>query len=149
MASVYLDTSALIKLYVEEEGTEQVAGLTEEFDGVRLIVLDIAPLECRSAIRRREREGDVSGPDAERILTQIEEDLSSAFLVQPSTSAVIEEAARLIDRRPLRALDALQLAGCLVSRAGVPGPVTFVCASARLYNAASREGLTALNPLSP
>lgn len=149
MASVYLDTSALIKLYVEEEGTEQVAALTEEFDGVRLIVLDITPLESRSAIRRREREGDVSASDAERILTQIEEDVSSAFLVQPSTSAVIEEAARLIDRRPLRALDALQLAGCLASRAGVPEAVTFVCADARLCDAASREGLTALNPLSP
>ena len=90
MASVYLDTSALIKLYVEEEGTERVAAITHDFDGVQVIILDVTPLEARSAVRRRQREGDISGADADRILDRIEEDTSSSFLVQPSTSAVIE-----------------------------------------------------------
>ena len=148
MASVYLDTSALIKLYIEEEGTERVVGVTDDFDGVRIVILDITPLEARSAVRRRQREGDISGADADRILNQIEDDGSSLFLVQPSTSAVIEEAARLIDRHPLRAHDALQLAGCLVTRDSVPGPSTFVCADVRLCEAAGQEGLTVLNPMS-
>lgn len=148
MASVYLDTSALIKLYIEEEGTARVVALTEDGGGVQVVILDIALLESRSAIRRREREGDISGSDADRILKQIEEDASSSFLLQPSTSAVMEEAARLIDWHPLRTYDALQLAGCLVVRRGVPGPLTFVCADTRLCEAASLEGLTTLNPLS-
>ena len=148
MASVYLDTSALIKRYIEEEGTERVVGVTDDLDGVQVIILDITPLEARSAVRRRQREGDISGADAERILNQIEEDGSSLFLVQPSTSAVIEEAARLIDRHPLRAYDALQLAGCLMTRDNVPGPLTFACADARLCGAAELEGLTVLNPTS-
>ena len=148
MASVYLDTSALIKLYIEENGTERVVGVTDDFDGVRIIILDIAPLEARSAVRRRQREGDISGADADRILNQIEDDGSSLFVVQPSTSAVIEEAARLIDRHPLRTDDALQLAGCLVTRDNVPGPLTFVCADVRLCEAAGQEGLTVLNPMS-
>ena len=148
MASVYLDTSALIKLYIEEEGTERVVGVTDDFDGVRIVILDITPLEARSAVRRRQREGDISGADADRILNQIEDDGSSLFLVQPSTSAVIEEAARLIDRHPLRVYDALQLAGCLVTRDNVPGPLTFVCADVRLCEAAGQEGLTVLNPMS-
>ena len=148
MANVYLDTSALIKLYIEEEGTERILEVTDDADGVQVIILDITPLEARSAVRRRQREGDVSGPDAERILNQIEEDGSSLFLVQPSTSAVIEEAARLIDRYPLRAYDALQLAGGLVTRDNVPGPLTFVCADVRLCEAAGQEGLTVLNPMS-
>ena len=146
MASVYLDTSALIKLYVEEEGTERVVAITDDFDGVQVIILDITPLEARSAVRRRQREGDISGADADRILDRIEDDTSSSFLVQPSTSAVIEGAARLIDRHPLRAYDALQLAGCLVIRDIVPGPLTFVCADVRLCGAAELEGLTVLNP---
>ena len=148
MASVYLDTSAVIKLYIEEEGTARVVALTEDGGGVQVVILDIALLESRSAIRRREREGDISGSDADRILKQIEEDASSSFLLQPSTSAVMEEAARLIDWHPLRTYDALQLAGCLVVRRGVPGPLTFVCADTRLCEAASLEGLTTLNPLS-
>lgn len=149
MASVYLDTSALIKLYIEEVGTERVVGVTDDFDGVQVIILDITPLEARSAVRRRQREGDISGADADRTLDRIEDDTSSSFLIQPSTSAVIEEAARLIDRHPLRAYDALQLAGCLVTRDSVPGPLTFVCADVRLCGAAGEEGLTVLNPISP
>lgn len=149
MANVYLDTSALVKLYVEEEGTERVVGLTEGLDGGRAIILDITLIESRSAIRRREREGDVAAADADRILEQIEEDASLSFLVQPSTSAVIEEAARLIDRHLLRAYDAIQLAGCLVVRQGLPGPLTFVCADARLCESAALEGLPVLNPMSP
>ena len=61
----------------------------------------------------------------------------------------MEEAARLIDRHPLRAYDALQLAGCLVVRDGMAGPVTFVCADVRLCEAAGHEGLAALNPVAP
>ena len=147
MTSFYFDTSALLKLYVEEEGTAQVLRLVSADDDNRLIILDITVVEARSAIRRREREGDITGADASAILTQIEEDRSSLFLIQPSGSEVIEEASGLLDRHALRAYDALQLAGCLAARHGVPAPVTFVCADAHLCNAASMEGLSVLNPL--
>lgn len=149
MESFYLDTSALIKRYVEEEGTPQIVGLTARLDGGTLIILDLALIESRSAVRRREREGDITPVDADRILKQIEEDAASSFLVQPSTAAVVEDAARLIDRHPLKAYDALQLAGCLMARRGTPAPVTFVCADTRLCDAARMEGLTVLNPISP
>ena len=148
MASVYLDTSALIKLYVEEEGTARVLGLVAGTDGGQAVILDLALIECRSAVRRREREGDISRADADRILDRLEVDASSSYLVQPSNSAVIEEAARLIDRYPLRAYDAIQLAGCVVVRAGVPAGVTFVCADVQLCVAAGQEGLAVLNPIS-
>ena len=92
-------------------------------------------------------EGDISGADASLILKQIEEDRSSLFLMQPSGSEVIEEAARLLDRHPLKAYDAIQLAGCLAACYGVPPPVTFVCADVRLCHAAQLEGLSVLNPL--
>ena len=147
MASVYLDTSALVKRYIEEEGTARVIALTKDSGAAQVIILDVALLESRSAVRRREREGDISESDANRILKQIEEDASSSFLLQPSTSAVMEEAARLIDRHPLRTYDALQLAGCLVARRGAAGPLTFVCADVRLCETASLEGLAVLNPM--
>ena len=149
MASVYLDTSALLKLYVSEEGTERVVSVAEEAAEGRIVILDLTPVEARSAIRRREREGDIAATDADRVLKQIEHDCSMTFLMQPSTSAVIEEAARLIDRHPLRAYDALQLAGCLVASESMPEPVTFVCADTRLCDAAASEGLTTLNPVAP
>ena len=147
MASVYLDTSALLKLYIEEDGADRVTHIVEDAEDSQVVILDLTKIETRSAIRRRERGGDIAGPDAERILRQIEDDTSALFLVQPSTSAVLEEAARLIDWHPLRTYDALQLAGCLVVSESMPEPVTFVCADARLCEAAVSEGLTTLNPV--
>ena len=147
MSSFFFDTSALIKLYIEESGTAEVLGLVEELRGDRIVILDITLLECRSAVRRREREGDISGPDANRILQQIHEDASALYLVQPSSSAVIEEASRLLDTHALRAYDALQLAGCLTVRRSVPTPPMFVCADGRLCEAAQFEGIEAINPL--
>ena len=123
--------------------------VAEEAAEGRIVILDLTPVEARSAIRRREREGDIAATDADRVLRQIEHDCSMTFLMQPSTSAVMEEAARLIDRYPLRAYDALQLSGCLVVRAGLPEPVTFVCADAHLCEAAASEELTTLNPIAP
>ena len=149
MVSVYLDTSALVKLYLEEEGTARVMELTEDPDVVQMIILVITLIESRSAVRRRQREGNVSGADADRILKQMEEEASASYHIQSLTDAVMEEAARLIDRHPLRAYDALQLAGCLIARQNVPGTLTFVCADTRLCEAARSEGLTTLNPLSP
>ena len=147
MTSLYFDTSALIKLYVEEVGTAETLDLVEELRGDRMVILDITLLECRSAVRRREREGDISGPDANRILQQVHQDASALYLVQPSSSAVIEEVSRLLDTHALRAYDALQLAGCLIVRRGVLSPPTFVCADGRLCEAAEFEGLQAINPL--
>ena len=149
MASVYLDTSALIKLYVEEEGGERVVDAAESAADGHIVILVLTPLEARSAIRRRQREGDIATADVDRVLRQIEDDCSTLFLTQPLSSPVMEEAARVIDRHPLRAYDALQLAGCLVVREAMPEPVTFVCADARLCEAAADEGLTTLNPVAP
>ena len=149
MASAYLDTSALLKLYIEEDGADRITRVVEDAEDGQVVILDLTPVEARSAIRRREREGDIAGTDADRVLRRIEDDVSSLFLVQPSTSAVMEEAARLIDRHPLRAYDALQLAGCLVVCRGMAEPMTFVCADARLCEAAANEGMTTHNPVAP
>lgn len=146
MQSVYLDTSALVKLYIEEDGTEQVIARARD-PGSQVVILDISLLESRSAVRRRQREGDIGSGDADRVLESLEEDASSAFMLQPSTSAVVEEACRLVDAFPLRAYDALQLGGCLVFSRGTPSSVVFVCADNRLCDAARGEGLVVFDPV--
>ena len=148
MPVVYLDTGALVKLYFEEDGTSRVVELVTGMEGVQAAILDLALIESRSAIGRRERKGDISGAHAGRILPRMQADASSSFLVQPSTSAVLEEAARLVDLYPLRANDVIQLAGCLVVRELSPEPPTFVCADGRLCEAAASAGLAVVNPVS-
>ena len=146
MPIFYFDTSSLFKLYVREEGTDQLRELVQDLERNELAIMDFALLEFRSAVRRRERQGELSALEANLALERLREDAAERYMVQESTLAMLEEGARLIDLYPLRSLDALQLAGCIIVRRRVSEPLTFVCADVRLYRAADQEGLTTLIP---
>ena len=60
MALYYLDTSALVKLYVRESGTLQMLDLIADPEAHRFAILSLARAELYSAIRRRERAGEIS-----------------------------------------------------------------------------------------
>ncbi len=149
MASFYFDTSALVKLYLEEEGTPRVLEIADDLENNQIVTLDLTIVEFRAAIRRREREGDVSDDQVAAICGRIARDASSIYLLQPFNSAVIEEALRVLDSHPLRAYDAIQLAGCLACRQSIPDSPTFVCADTQLCDAAQLEGLSVVNPVTP
>ena len=147
MASYYFDTSALLKFYIQEEGSKVVASLMQNIESDRISILDITLLESRSAVRRRAREGNMSEREASRVIDRIYKDGASVYLVQPLNPSVTEEAIRVLDTHPLRTLDALQLAGCLIIGRNMSEQLTFVCADTRLNSAARLEGLVTFNPL--
>jgi predicted nucleic acid-binding protein len=61
--------------------------------------------------------------------------------------SVLDLAASLVDRYPLRAYDAVQLAGCLMLRVGSgKDSPSFVSSDERLIEVASAEGLQMMNP---
>ena len=141
MAVYYLDTSALAKLYIQEIGSGRVAGLLRDPEHDRFAILEVSRVEFHSAVRRREREGDIASAEAANVLTQLDSNLQDLFLVQPLTAAVLEEAVAIIGRHPLRAYDALQLAGGIALNAGmgVQG-FSFVCADDELLDAGDGGG---------
>jgi hypothetical protein len=147
LALYYLETSALVKLYVREPGTGRLLRLASRDANHRLAVLTLAQVEFHSAIRRRERAGDIEGSIARRLITRFEQHLESKFLRQVLNDSVLETASGLVDRHPLRAYDAVQLAGCLALKttSGSDEPV-FVCADRQLLVAAEAEGLACLDP---
>ena len=147
MASYYFDTSSLVKAYLREDGSNVITGLVENLNSGRIAILEITLLEARSTVRRHEREGDISGHAANRILERIYRERASLYLVQPLNLSVTEEAIRILDAHPLKTLDALQLAGCLIIGRSMSEPPTFVCADTRLVNVAMLEGLLTFNPL--
>ena len=146
MAFYYLDTSALVKLYVREPGTERLLQLVATAQH-KFAILALTPVEFHSAIRRRERSGDIGRAAADDLLRRFARHLESRFLRQSVSEPVLETALSLIDRYPLRAYDAIQLAGCLILRAsaGVEQPV-FTSADEEQLRAAAAEGLVSLNP---
>ena len=67
---------------------------------------------------------------------------------QSVSDPVIDLACGLVESHPLRAYDALQLAGCLVLKTAAPEAPVFVCADQQLLEAAETEGLMWLDPAS-
>lgn len=69
---IYLDTSALLKLYVEEEGRELALAAVEESE--RVATSTVAYAEARAALARRLREGDFTGEEHREVISDLNED---------------------------------------------------------------------------
>jgi len=146
LALYYLETSALVKLYVREPGTERLLSIVDPSAGHRFVILSIAQTEFHSAVRRRERAGDLASSTATELLERFDLHARTKFLRQSVNDLVVDAACGLIARHPLRAYDALQLAGCLVLRSAAGEAPGFVCADRLLLQAAEAEGLVWLDP---
>jgi hypothetical protein len=146
LAFYFLDTSALVKLYIQEPGTDRLLDVVDGHQGDRFAVLTIAQVEIRSAIRRRQRSGDIEPDVANEILESVRSHLESRFIRQVVNDAVIDAALEMIDRYALRAYDAVQLAGCLTLRVTITEPLTFVCSDHQLLRAAGSEQLHVFDP---
>jgi uncharacterized protein len=145
VALYFLDTSALAKLYIREEGTDSMLALTKVGQGNEFALLSIGTVEFRSALRRRQRAGDVDEPTASEILALFASHREERFIVQPLTETVIDGATDLVDRHFLRAYDAIQLSGCLTLASNRSGCI-FTCSDEDLLKAARSEGLLTFDP---
>jgi uncharacterized protein len=134
---IFFDTSALVKRYVEEKGSEQVRALCSEADALGASVL-VVP-ELISTLCRLVREGRLSFEDYRSLKAAVQVDLSDADLCDLSQDA-FEQSVRCLERHPLRTLDALHVASALVYQ-----PDLFVSADRRQVTAAGREGLAVLD----
>jgi predicted nucleic acid-binding protein len=149
LALYYLDTSALVKLYVREPGTEQVLRLARGAAANQIAVLALAQVEIHSALRRRERAGEIASAAVVQLLERFHRHLEAVFLRQVITEATFDVACGLVDRHGLFALDAVQLAGYVALRtaSGANTPI-FVSADRQLLEAAEAELAPVLDPCS-
>lgn len=133
----YLDASALVKNYIEEDGSGEVRGcLANTLPAIsRLSIVEVA-----SAIARRCREGDLSARDRDRLLTDLRQDIDALYLIELAPEVVLS-AQELLVRYPLRAADAIQLSSCLVLQRWMARPISFAAFDRRLLDAAGQEGL--------
>ena len=150
MAIYYLESSALVKLYVRELGTERLLKLTASGQANKFAVLSLSSVEVRSAVRRRERAGEIENAAADRLLASFQRHLEGKFLKQAVTDSVLDVAYLLVDRHGLRAYDAVQLSGYMALKT-ISGPdvPVFVCADRALLIAAQAERLAVLDPCTP
>jgi len=148
VALLYLDTSALVKLYVQEQGTEKMLGLAHPDAGNRLVILSLSRIEFRAAVRRRAKLGDIDAKLADEMISEFSGHLANVFQLQPVNEPVMDAACAAIDQHYLRAYDAMQLGGYAALRRSIGEEVetVFVCADDKLLNAARDQGFSVFNP---
>ena len=146
MALLYLDTSALVNIYVEERGSERMKELALSDVGNRLAICSVAQVEFLSAIDRKRREGDLDDEAAKQVADLFDSHLRTKFIRRPVDDWTLNLASVMVPRHALRGYNAVQLAACLLLSDETRMDLTFVCADRRLLNAARSEGLSVLNP---
>jgi uncharacterized protein len=135
---LYCDTSALIKRYVEEEGTDIVDRLWSASFGIATSVVAFA--ETASTFSRKLREGILTEKEYLTTLKTFKTDFDSFVLVSvtPMLNSTIE---RLVKGYPLRGFDAIHLSSALMIRDAGSLPMQFACFDQTLNEAALKEGM--------
>lgn len=138
---LFFDTSALIKRYLNEVGTEKVESLFES--ATLIIVSSTAQLECASAFQRLLKTKFIDLVKYNRLKADIAIDFPFFHIVEYD-STVREECLKVIDKYPLRALDTIQLASALQVLKEID---YLVVSDKQLINYATKEGFTIIDPI--
>jgi len=135
---LYLDTSALVKLYVEEEGSVVVRKAVDEAETIAISI--VGYVEARAAFARRHREKGISLLDHRRIIRNLDSDWERYLIIQ-TTDALIRRAGKLAEAHNLRAYDAIHLASSVILRQRLADTLAFASWDSQLQPAARLEGL--------
>jgi predicted nucleic acid-binding protein len=150
VAAYFLDSSALVKRYVNETGSIWVQAITAPQTGNKLIIARITWVEVLSALARLQREGNLPPTNVTKAVQAFQYHLDTQYQVVELDRPLAQAAGQLVQRHPLRAYDSVQLASALklqpaFARA-TSASLTFVSADNRLISVAQTEGLLTDNP---
>jgi len=140
---LYLDTSALVKLYVGESMSQAVVAAVDKVEAVATSLLAYA--ESRAAFARARLEARLS-PQAYRHIVDVFTADWPRYVAVEVTDRIVKEAGELAAHRSLRGYDALHLASALSLRERLSSPMTFLAFDRDLIRAAKREALR-IHPL--
>jgi predicted nucleic acid-binding protein len=139
--TVFADSSALVKLYAFEPGSDTVRAIAEP-----LIVSALARVEVVAALWRKQRIDGHTPEQAAVLVAEFEADYLGSdedpprFSVIVAAPQVLDSAATLAATHGLRAYDAVQLASARAARSADPDCATFAVFDNQLRQAAAVEG---------
>lgn len=138
---LFFDTSALIKKYIFEEGSNKVDKLMEKADTV--IVSAITEIETHSAFKRLLTEKAISDNDYKTLINEFNIDYPY-FTHIFFDSAIASNAKILIEKYQLKTLDSIQLGTAILLKNDID---YFVACDYKLLKAGTKEGLKIINPI--
>jgi predicted nucleic acid-binding protein len=130
---VFFDTSAFVKRYIHEAGTDSVLTWCDQATEIGLS--GIALPEIISAFCRLRREARISDAQYRQLKTLLLADIEDAALCD-LTPAVLRHAVSSLETNVLRGMDSVHIGSALALQADV-----FVSADTRQLEAAARAGL--------
>ncbi|CUS35469.1 type II toxin-antitoxin system VapC family toxin [Candidatus Nitrospira nitrificans] len=134
----YWDTSALVKLFIREIGTDDALALRA--DAPPHATATIAYTETFSAFRRRVREAALKAPHYHEVVRRFVQEWP-AYVRINLDERILERSRTLLERYPLRTLDAIHLASAIELQEQLDEPSMLISADAQLLRAAMAERL--------
>jgi predicted nucleic acid-binding protein len=142
MEYLFFDTSALVKRYYEEDGSENVDELIEDEDST-VIITSLSIIEATSAFRRKHNRGEIEQERMNRLLSTFFEEAIEDFVIVPIEESFMKYSFSLILAEDLRTLDSLQLSAAITVN---QENLKFISADKKLNEVAKEQELETHNP---
>ena len=136
---LYLDTSSLVKLYVEEQDSSKVEEWVKSSKVTATSL--IAYAEARAAFARRFREKAFSSREYGRLISFFNEDWDN-YLIVRVTKELVRLAGDSTEKHALRGFDAIHLSSAVTLLRELSAPIVFSTSDKKLQKASQLEGLT-------
>lgn len=155
MTDYYFDTSAIVKLYVPEKGSQWVSTLCNQLSAQgrpshRIAFAKISLVEVAAAVTRLERMGALSPAMHRAIYRRFLQDTYERFRLLNITDDVLYLAADAAQNLFLRGCDAVHLAAAQTLKKQMEAfhtsSLVFVSADRQLCQASRAVGLSTENP---
>ena len=135
---LYLDTSALVKLYFQEPFSDDI--LVKWRSAEQIVTSSVAYAETLASIYRKNREGNIENSLIGWLVASFQRDWESFIRVEV-TDELNPHIHRAVGRYPLRGFDLVHIASAMLIRERLPEDFVFACFDDKLTCAARSEGL--------
>ncbi|MDA8329559.1 MAG: type II toxin-antitoxin system VapC family toxin [Betaproteobacteria bacterium] len=130
---VFFDSSAFVKRYISETGTDTVLAWCDQ--ATEIVLSGIALPEIISAFCRLQREAKITDMQYRQLKSLLLADIEDAAICD-FTPAVLAQAISSLEKNVLRGMDAIHIGSAVVLKVDV-----FISADKRQLDAAARMGL--------
>ncbi len=141
---IYFDSSALVKRYLREAGSESVNAilLSQEI----IVTSKLAYPEILSAFMRKHRGGELARKSLRSVIDQFESDWK-LFSIVEFHDELFPTIKALIEKYLLKGADTVHLSSALWLKQASREDVKFVASDLNLLKAAESENLHSINPI--
>ena len=139
----FFDTSAVVKIYHQETGSDRILPLYRSGDTI--MISELSKVEFLSTVHKKMRTGEITGETLDALKNRFFADCSGRFVVIHVASFIVDSALDIMNTHGktnhLFSLDALQIATLSMI---AEKDITFVCADKRLITLVKKMGTSVL-----